>query len=552
MRRFLGLIAIALLAGVPARPHETTRARHEAGLDPRETRALGRGESLHSSSRRSSDHTHVTLRLTPRVGGPAIPGLVRIRTEDGAPVALPGLVNRGIKLRQGHPARQWFAVTGETRLVLPPARVIVEALAGLESERALLAVDLRERPELRLEVPVRRFRGVGPEWRSGNTHLHLSGLTRSQADEYLRTIPQADGLELLFVSYLERAGADRDYVTNQYSQAELQRLGSRRLRFGNGEEHRHNFEGFGEGYGHVMFLNLRELIRPVSIGRGIMRAGPDWPPLRRGITTARRGGATVVWCHNAFGLEDTPSWLAGLVHAHNIFDGGRHGRYDDTFYRYLNLGLRVPFSTGTDWFLYDFSRVYARVSGPLTPQRWLRALAQGRSFITNGPLLELSAGRAGIGDTLRLSGPATVPVRARATGRGDFRRIELVRNGDVIASARSYPSGEHFVAELSLDIAVHEPGWLALRVAGAGPGSGRGPENEMGEILFGHTSPIYVEVAGRGIFRPDVARSFIREMETAVRAIEERAQFDNTAQREEVLGLYREGIRMLQARLEGR
>src|SRR6185436_7795670 len=50
--------------------------------------------------------------------------------------------------------------------------------------------------------------------------------------------------------------------------------------FDNGQEHRHNFTGFDEGYGHVMFLHLPELIQPVSIGPGIMKKGTDSPALR--------------------------------------------------------------------------------------------------------------------------------------------------------------------------------------------------------------------------------------------------------------------------------
>jgi hypothetical protein len=96
---------------------------------------------------------------------------------------------------------------------------------------------------------------------------------------------------------------------------------------------------------------------------GIMKEGTDGIPLQRGIRTAREDGATVIWCHNTFGHEDIPNWVSGLLHAQNIFDGGDHGTYEDTFYRYLNVGMKVPFSTGTDWFIYDFSRVYLPISG---------------------------------------------------------------------------------------------------------------------------------------------------------------------------------------------
>src|SRR5262245_65353397 len=53
--------------------------------------------------------------------------------------------------------------------------------------------------------------------------------------------------------------------------------------------------------------------------------------------------------------------------------GSRIGKYEDNYYRYLNLGLRMPISTGTDWFMYDFSRVYAEVRGKLTIPAWLRS-----------------------------------------------------------------------------------------------------------------------------------------------------------------------------------
>ena len=111
--------------------------------------------------------------------------------------------------------------------------------------------------------------------------------------------------------------------------------------------------------------------------------------------------------------------------AQNILDGGsgEHGSYKDTFYRYLNLGIKVPFSTGTDWFIYDFSRVYVPIEGELTSEKWLDQLLSGRSYITNGTFLEFRAEGHEGGDTIELSEPRTVAVTGRATGRGDFRAV---------------------------------------------------------------------------------------------------------------------------------
>ena len=65
-----------------------------------------------------------------------------------------------------------------------------------ERERASEQLDLRGKETASTTLDHARFSDLaGRGWRSGNTHLHLKSLTRPQADEYLRTIPCADGLD---------------------------------------------------------------------------------------------------------------------------------------------------------------------------------------------------------------------------------------------------------------------------------------------------------------------------------------------------------------------
>src|SRR5262249_9752474 len=150
----------------------------------------------------------------------------------------------------------------------------------------------------------------------------------------------------------------------------------------------------------------------------------------------KKQGAAVLWCHNTSGYEDVPSALAGRFDALNVFDGSRGGSYEDRYYRYLDIGLRLPISTGTAWFLYDFSRVYARVEGELTIESWLKALKAGRNVATNGPLLRLSVDGKPIGDVLKLDEEKTVRVEAEGVGRHAFERLQLVHNGKVVQEAR--------------------------------------------------------------------------------------------------------------------
>jgi hypothetical protein len=499
-----------------------------------------------SASDQSTDRSRcqLTLNLIDAVTKESLPGLLRITTSDGRIEALEGLFNRGTGLSQQHPSRDWYVILEPTTVSVPREQLKIEAFSGLETELARKTIDLTDQASAEITLPLVRFHcAAANNWHNGNTHLHLMSLNRDQADQYLKSISRADGLELVFVSYLRRAKAERNYISNSYTKKQLQQLSGHGVMFGHAEEHRHNFGSGGEGYGHVMFLNIKELIRPVSIGPGIMGEGIDWPTLRRGIDKAHRDGATTIWCHNAFGFEEVPDWINGVLDAHNIFDGGSRGSYEDTFYRFMNIGLRVPFSTGTDWFIYDFSRVYVEVNEPLTVERWLKGLEKGKTFITNGPLLKFSLGGYSPGDVIRLTQPKELNIFSRAVGRCDFQKIEVIYNGRVVHSAPSRSVDDHFEARITAPILINEPGWVALRISSE-------QKNELGAPLFGHIGAVYVEIAGKSIFKPEAARKLITNMNEAMRTIREKASFADIKQADEILNVYREGIANLHERIE--
>lgn len=484
--------------------------------------------------------------------GKTVAGLLRVTDASGRVLPVPPLLPRGFGLKADHPANEWHVLPGATTVRLPAGKLTIEAYRGLETELARVEIDGHREV---VRIPLKRFSRVADHgWRGANTHLHLKDVGRADADRYLAEVPRADGLDALFVSFLERKDADQTYVSNGYTESDLARLTKDTgVVFGWGEEHRHNFGSFEEGYGHVMFLDLRKLIRPVSIGRGIMKSGADAPPLRDGIDEAKRQGATVLWCHNTFGLEDIPNWLQGRPHAQNIFDGDPedHGNYQDTFYRYLNAGLRVPFSTGTDWFIYDFSRAYASVPSMNSSADWLKALEAGKTFITNGPLLELDVEGQGPGGVLLLDRLRPIRIRGRAVGRVDFKYLELVHNGLTFGIVESRPVEGHFEASIDRDL-PGDPGWWALRTP---PPPVKptplidAPRSELGGFLFAHTSAVHVETGGRSLFKRDAAEGLLAEMKEARAKILKNGVFTDDHQRDHVLEVYALAISSLERKL---
>lgn len=494
-----------------------------------------------------------TCQLQVRVlneSGQPIPAVVRFQDSSGKSLKVSELVRRGVGLKEGLPIQDWYALPKEASVTVPRGAITVSAFSGLETETASLKIEATgEKATATLRLKTfwdRHKKGLV----SGNTHLHVMKLSREVCDRYLEDVPKGDDLDVLFLSYLERADADRTYISNKYNNADLYGLTKKSgVVFGNGEEHRHNFSGFGAGYGHVMLLNIKELIQPVSIGPGIMKTGHDGIPLTRGIQQAKRDGATAIWCHNVFGVESEANWLLGRLDAMNIYDGGQRAGFDERFYRLLNVGLKVPFSTGTDWFMYDLSRVYVPLEGKVAAASWLNSLSAGRSFITNGPLFSFRVDNSEIGETVKLDKPGDVMVHAEIRGRTDFKRLELIQNGERYAFKETKRDGDHFVAEMHIPLAMTRPGWLAIRIPPPDLKGDTTPKNEFGRKLYGHTSPIYIEVAGKSLFDPRAARSLLEQMKMAQAMINKNGRFEDDQARSRVLDVYQDATEKLKSQL---
>jgi hypothetical protein len=314
--------------------------------------------------------------------------------------------------------------------------------------------------------------------------------------------------------------------------------------FNNGQEHRHNFEGYGQGYGHVMFLNIKELVQPVSIGPGITGKGVDDLALRPGIDNARKQGGTVIWCHNTNGFEDVLNALDNRLDAINVFDGSRGGTFEENYYRYLNLGIKMPISTGTDWFMYDMSRVYAEVRGKLTIGSWLDAVKAGRCQATNGPLLSFEVDGKKVGDVIDLTEPRKLKIRASAIGRFPPKKLELIRNGKVIKTQFDR-AGDASMIELQHDVRVDEPSWFAVRIDSDA-------KNEFAKTLFAHTSPVYVNVKGRGVFDVVEAIALLKQVEEGQATIRAKGRFSSEDASKKLLALYDQAADDLRARISKR
>lgn len=164
------------------------------------------------------------------------------------------------------------------------------------------------------------------------------------------------------------------------------------------------------------------------------------------------------------------------------------------YYRMLNCGVRLPLIGGTDKMsaarpVGSVARTYARVD-EWSHEGFLKALGKGNTFVTNGPLLNLTANGQPIGSNVQFTGegPFAATVSAECFSQRPINYIQIIRNGEVVHELRGkdLPKENQFVFQLEFS----ESGWLAMRAGHESPD----PEDWWGHTMAAHTSPIYVTI----------------------------------------------------------
>ena len=265
-------------------------------------------------------------------------------------------------------------------------------------------------------------------------------------------------------------------------------------------------------WGHMTLLNLKRLVEPIMTGfQGHDQSLGRARPTRTSPTTStcRADTSTTRIRHRTHAIRSSrltrrralPVDVAlGKIDSLDI-----NGSYDGTvplWYRLLNCGFRLPASAGTDVFLNRLrsrlpggDRAYVRLDGAFSYDAWVKSLKAGRSFVTNGPMIEFTANGKFLGDTIVLSAPGEVRVQASAEAATPLSKIEVVHNGAVVA-AREIESSARSAA-LDQTVQIQKSGWLGARVYGAGGSQA-------------HTSPIYVDVTGQPASSRERRRVFPR------------------------------------------
>ena len=457
--------------------------------------------------------------------GQAVAARVRVVDSTGRCVRPDGAI---LKVGTGDP---FFYSDGSFSVEVSrgPARVVVER--GTEYVPATLDLDAPSRGSVTVDVALERWTDLGDRgWHPGNTHIHYDE-KETRPDERLRLDPRVEDLRMTAVSILKRW--DLEYATNKYPTGMLTDFSSAHHYVQCGEENRHNFDAWGPtGYGHIMLLNIRNIVEPVSRGLLVDAFDPDYPPLSYACDEAHTQGGVVIWCHNGQGMEAPVAAALGKLDAFNLFDPVRADVEYDIYYQMLNAGLRLPASTGSDWFICNANRVYAHTGRPFEYADWLEALKQGNTFITNGPALWLEVQGQGPGAEIEIAQGGQLSVRASWESHYPITRAEVMFNGRV-ATGKDYAEGSR-EGLIEVDLPAGSDGWIAARLSSTA-------RDSFDQPVFAHTSPIYVRTGSASPEQAVAATAFANRIDTDLERIRVRGKFYSDDQRREIEDLFRQG-----------
>jgi hypothetical protein len=386
-------------------------------------------------------------------------------------------------------------IDGRCQGWLPRGEVLVDVARGFEYEPLRQRVTI-EPGQRRLELRLRRWTNMNDRrWFSGDTHVHFLSTQGS--------LREAQAEDLNIVNLLQSQWGSLFTNTEEFTGEPLISRDGRTLVWANQENRQHIL-------GHMILLGLKQPVYPwCSDGPSEAELGGTMDTtLAAWADACHAQGGTVILPHFPNPNAEPAALVAtGRVDAVEMIVCQPYNHLE--YYRYLNAGYRLPLVGGTDKMTSSVAvgqyRTYVHIPAEeeFTYDTWCRNLKLGRTFLSGGPLLELSIDGAQIGDTVKLPARGgTVEVRATANSVLPVHTLQIVQNGHVVAQTDE-PGGARRLS-LQARLPISADSWLCARVSG--PNYVPVAHHDVwSRGVFAHTSPIYVACGDRDWVMADPA-----------------------------------------------
>jgi len=448
---------------------------------------------------------------------------------------------------------RYFHTAGDDVIEVPAGAVHVEVMRGpahIPQSRTLEVADGGTASEVSIVLPAHRWTdGPGRHWVSADLHVHMNyGGHYRNTPAHVVFEAQAEDLDIVENLIVNKEQRIPDIA---YSGRGVDPASTPGTLVVHGQEFHTSY------WGHLGLLASRDhMLLPGYAGYPNTAAASLAPTNAEVADLAHAQGATVGYVHP---FEEDPQPLSKPAHTDadelpvdvalgkvdylEIVSFADHRATAGVWYRLLNLGFHLPAGAGTDAFdnyatlrgPVGLNRVYASVpKGPLTSEAWLEALRQGRTFATNGPLLDFSLAGQPAGSVVQLERPQQrVPFAARLFSIVPLDRAQVVCNGRVVREL--VLAGRRDSLTVSGTLPLVTSGWCVLRAF-----TDKAEYPILDNFVYATTSPVYVTVNGEPPHSPEDARYFVAWIDHLLETTGAYPDWNSAREKEGVLQKLRE------------
>jgi len=302
--------------------------------------------------------------------------------------------------------------------------------------------------------------------------------------------------------------------------------------------------------GQLSLLHCHRAVFPLSFGGADQT--DDWA-LADWCDQCHRKKGLVVWS-DAFRFENgmAAEALADLI----------LGRIDaiectptmlpmDEIYDSWEAGIRFPLvgASGKDsnsqalggmrTYAYVQRSEVASAGSPLRYSDWIEAVRSGATFITSGPMLQLTVNGQPPGSVLDLDeGTKSVRVQARLDSALPCEPLEMHYNGRIVGHSGDSLASAPCSVSLDLEVPVSANGWIAACCQGQTLSGG-----------FAQTSPVFIRGLQQSARIPAIRQNYIEALRRTAHWVETAGRFEKPKRKEQLIAILKQAEEALLARL---
>ncbi|MGH9720588.1 MAG: CehA/McbA family metallohydrolase [Bryobacteraceae bacterium] len=441
-----------------------------------------------------------------------------------------------------------FHTEGDFTMAAPPGKMSIEAVKGFEYRPAKREVEIRTGEVANVVLTLKPLVDMSANgWYSGSTHTHMNYggnlrntlenmmmMSRAEDQDVVNVLVANKDNRILDWQHFVKGGGEHPVSKSDPSMKVIV-----------GEEYRPPF------WGHVFFIGLQDhLISPFLTGYEGTAIESLYPSNTDMFRKATAQGAVAGYVH-AFGGNNDPlrgnlggakgfavDAALGTIHAVEWSSSGR-GTFVPLHHAWNN-DLRIAAVGGEDantslhhHTMIASVRTYAYAGKQFTAATWIDAVKQGRTFFSNGPLLEFKVDGRIPGETVNLPGPGgTVTLEGKVWSWLPLTRITIYRDGKLWKEV-----GQDFREQVKVD----RSGWFSLVAEGAPAGLPVDPAFPQAG-----TNAIRVYVGDQKIRNRESAEYFVAWIDKLRGMTEKFPGWRSQAEKEKVFAQFDEARRVYQ------